>query len=232
MQELFDIPEEYDSMLQQGIALTGNDRHFFIHGRFDFLQQKLPVGFRPKLMLDYGCGTGDASAELASRFPQALVHGFDASAKAMAYASRSYQHSNLEFLLEKAPAPASYDLIFLNCVIHHIQPKQRALVMQEITSLLKPGGLLWIFENNPANPGTRWAMYRNPFDRGVVKVWPSQLENFMKQCGIEIHGKGFLFYFPQWLSWFRPMEKWLQNLPLGGQYAIWGSIKTSKGTKP
>lgn len=232
MQELFEIPGEYDAMLKQGIGLTGNDRHFFIRGRFDFLQNNLSPDFRPRKILDFGCGTGDASAELARRFPDAMVTGSDPAEKALNYGKEKHRARNLKFSSGEELSGESFDLIFLNCVIHHVEPDQRKSVIQEIVNLLNEGGQLWIFENNPANPGTRWAMYRNPFDQGVVKVWPSELKKLMLQGGVEITGKGFLFYFPQWLAWLRPLEKLLVKFPLGGQYVIRGIKSKSSEKRP
>jgi SAM-dependent methyltransferase len=220
MQELFDLPEEYNAMLQQGIALTGNDRHFFIHGRFDYLQKNLPVDFRPASILDFGCGTGDASAELAQRFPDSNVYGYDPAKNALAYAAKTHHHPNLTFLTGEELPGRTFNLIFLNCVIHHIQPKLRDETARELASLLAENGQIWVFENNPANPGTQWAMHRNPFDKGVVKIWPGQLKKLLRQAGLKLQGHGFLFYFPQWLAFMRPLEKLLSQVPLGGQYVI------------
>jgi SAM-dependent methyltransferase len=227
MQELFDLPESYEAMLQKGIGLTGNDRHFFIIGRFDYLQKIHGSNFAPAKILDFGCGTGDASAELARRFPDAKIFGYDPADKALEYARNKHKEVNVQFCARESLNEHAFDLIFMNCVIHHIDPLNRQEIVSEITKLLSRNGKIWIFENNPANPGTRWAMYRNPFDKGVVKVWPGELQRLFIQSGLQILGKGFLFYFPQWLAWFRPLEAFLHTLPLGGQYAIWAG-KTDK----
>ena len=219
MQELFDIPEEYEAMLNKGIGLTGNDRHFFIRGRFDFMGRFLK-NRPPETILDFGCGTGDASAELAARHPGAQVFAWDPAERALAFANDKHRYAGLSFISEETMLQMQFDLIFLNCVLHHIRPEHRQETVDKLAGLLSPGGSLWIFENNPLNPGTRWAMYRNPFDDGVVKVWPRQLGKMMKKAGLAIRGRGFLFYFPQWLAWFRPLEQFLHALPLGGQYAF------------
>lgn len=228
MNNLFDKPEEYEAMLHQGIALTGNDRHFFIRGRFDFMMKRGLSGLNPSQILDFGCGTGEASAELRSRFPDASVFGYDPAEKAMEYAREKHKMPGLSFIGDRQVREMKFDLIFLNCVLHHIVPEKRQETVSMLAGLLSPNGQLWIFENNPANPGTRWAMYKNPFDNGVVKIWPSSLRNMLKKAGLKERDHGFLFYFPQWLSFFRPLERFLTQLPLGGQYSFMAAIPNQK----
>jgi len=221
MQQLFDLPDQYDEMLKKGIGVTGNDKHFFINGRLDLLIQQLPGDFKANRILDYGCGTGATSKQLSSLFPNAKVIGTDISDASVLYAKRIHSADNLEFInftyLEKCEP---FDLVYLNCVLHHIEPKHRLTTMNQLFEVCKPKALIWIFENNPANPGTRLAMHTNPFDKGVIKIWPSELRNMMKLAGFEDFETTFLFYFPQWLSVFRPIESFLSKVPLGGQYAV------------
>jgi len=218
MQELFDIPEQYDAMLEKGIAATGNTKDFFIHGRLDHVQKVSPGLEEIKSILDYGCGTGQTSFELAGRFPKAKITGADLSEKAIQYANRCFERENLEFVSLGDLSSKTFDLVYLNGVIHHIKPNERESVFSDLYRSTADGGLIWIFENNPANPGTQWAMYANPFDKGVKKVWPSELSRSLRKAGFSVLQTDFLFYFPQWLSFLRPLEKGLIRFPLGGQY--------------
>jgi trans-aconitate methyltransferase len=221
MQQLFDLPEQYDEMLNKGIGVTGNDKHFFIKGRLNLLLQKLPRDFKPQRILDFGCGTGATSKELSTLFPEAIIVGTDLSDSSIGFAGNIYKADNLNFIefsnLQKCEP---FDLVYLNCVLHHIEPNHRETTMNQLFAICKSNSLLWIFENNPANPGTQLAMYTNPFDKGVVKIWAKELKNRMKSAGFEVLETNFLFYFPQWLSVFRPIEKYLQKLPMGGQYGV------------
>jgi ubiquinone/menaquinone biosynthesis C-methylase UbiE len=221
MQELFEIPEEYEAMLKKGIGLTGNDKHFFIRGRLDLLENKTSLKNAPKRILDFGCGTGATSENLLQRFPTSEIVGSDLSDAALNFAREKIQNQNIRFIaLDKLQEEAEFDLIYLNCVIHHVPVAQRQAVIDQLFSLLSATGTLWIFENNPANPGTRWAMYRNPFDKGVVKIWPFELKKLLQNAGLKTEAAYFIFYFPQWLSWFRPLEKFFLKIPMGGQYAL------------
>jgi len=59
---LFDLSAEYEQMLNQGIRLSGGDRHFFLIGRVRYLMGILPMDFRPKRILDFGCGSNFVQA--------------------------------------------------------------------------------------------------------------------------------------------------------------------------
>lgn len=75
-------------MLDQGIRLSGESRHFFLSGRVAALQRQLPEGIRPGRILDFGCGTGDTSHHLATVFPMADVVGVDDAAQNAAFVAR------------------------------------------------------------------------------------------------------------------------------------------------
>src|SRR5580658_6494073 len=84
---LFDKSAEYDLMLNQGLALSGEDKYFFIHVRYSDLVNNLPKGMKVKKILDFGCGTGDATLILKQYFPKAEITGTDTAANALKYAS-------------------------------------------------------------------------------------------------------------------------------------------------
>jgi 2-polyprenyl-3-methyl-5-hydroxy-6-metoxy-1,4-benzoquinol methylase len=112
MQELFEIPEDYEAMLKKGIGLTGNDKHFFIRGRLDLVEKKTSLEDRPKRILDFGCGTGATSENLRLRFPESEIVGSDLSEPALAYAREKIQNQNIRFIpLEKLQDEAEFDLI-------------------------------------------------------------------------------------------------------------------------
>lgn len=209
-------------MLDKGIGITGNDKHFFINGRLarvNFWTE--PFGFSEGNLLDFGCGIGDSTIKLSQLYPTSDIYGWDISSKAVDFARQKFPDSKVRFLNDLPSVDElKFDLIYLNCVLHHVEESARNSVIHQLYSHLAPNGLIFCFENNPANPGTQLAMYTNPFDKGVKKIWPNELLMRMKMAGFEILKTEFLFYFPQWLSIFRPIERWLYSLPLGGQYGV------------
>ena len=93
MEELFDKSAEYDEMLNRGISLSGEDKFFFIHGRFADLANNIPSGKKINAILDFGCGVGDATILLKKYFPNSTITGNDTAAEALKYAPRVSRHT-------------------------------------------------------------------------------------------------------------------------------------------
>jgi hypothetical protein len=85
---------------------------------------------------------------------------------------------------------------------------------------LRPGGFFAFWENNPWNPGTRWIMSRTPIDRDAITISPREARKLLHSADFRVLSVDSLFYFPRSLGWFRPLEKVLTRLPLGGQYLV------------
>lgn len=221
MEVLFDKSTEYDEMLNKGISLSGEDKYFFIRGRFLDLVENLPSGKKIENLLDFGCGVGDATLLMKQYFPEAVITGCDTAAKAIKYAShknsaegtiRYVEIKNFQFINE-------FDLCFINGVFHHIPLEHRASAIKIIYDSLKPGGLLALFENNPLNPGTRMVMSRIPFDKDAITLTSQETRRMLVSAGFKIKIKPrFLFYFPKALRFLRPLERFFIHFPLGAQY--------------
>jgi SAM-dependent methyltransferase len=219
---LFDLSDEYRHMLNQGIRLSGESQEFFIRGRLESLESRLPRDFVVRRVLDFGCGIGTATRHLAERFPNAEVMGVDTSVNALHYAQQRYGSERVRFRgLTELAQEGDFDLCFVNGVFHHIEPGIRTDAVQNIHRALRSGGRLALFENNPWNPGTRMVMNRIPFDRDAITLSPPQAKQLLRVGGFT---KPFinwsLFYFPRPLALLRFTERALSHLPLGAQYCV------------
>ena len=221
-EDLFDREDEYDAMLQQGLRLTGEDKSYFLRGRLDLLSSLLPPGRPPRRVLDFGCGTGDTTAELARRFPTADVVGIDTAERAVAHAQEIHGSNRVRFeVLSAAPPDGAFDLCYVNGVFHHIPPDARPEALALIRAALGPEGHLALFENNPWNPGTRLVMSRIPFDRDAITISPREGAALLRSHGFRVaHAPLHLFFFPSALRAFRFIEPRLRWVPLGGQYLL------------
>ena len=213
---------DYDAALAQGISVSGEDKDFFAHGRVAWLAKCLrEKSFRPKSVMDYGCGTGQAAPHLLGQLAAEKVLGVDVSEGLLAVARRDHGSARTEFLpLAKYEPAAQLDLVFCNGVFHHIPPAERAAAIDYVFRSLKPGGLFALWENNPWNPGTRYVMSRIPFDRDAITLSPPAARRMLSAGDFEILRTDSAFYFPRAVGFLRGLEPLLAKLPLGAQYQV------------
>jgi SAM-dependent methyltransferase len=222
---LFDLSSEYESMLNQGIRLSGEGMLFFLEGRLNVLGPRLRARGPISRILDFGCGLGYATQRLLEMFPEARVTGADTSENALEAARAQHGGPGIHYVtvaeLEGDPGP--YDLCYVSGVFHHIPPSERPAALALIRRLLRPGGTLALFENNPWNPGARMVMARIPFDRGAIMLSPLESAALLKQGGFEVLRTDSLFFFPRLLKGLRFFEPFLGWTRLGAQYVVLGS---------
>jgi len=213
---------QYEEMLNRGIRLSGENREFFIRGRLASRQARLPRDWRPRRILDYGCGIGTTAHCLTGLFGGAEVVGVDTSEKALAYATERYGSDRVRFRkLEDLATEDDFDLCYVNGVFHHIEPQNRIGVVAGIHRALRKGGRLALFENNPWNPGTRMVMSRIPFDRDAQTLSPREASRLVRAGGFtQRPAEWSLFYFPRQLAILRFAEAALDRFPFGAQYCV------------
>jgi len=213
----------YDEDLEKGLVLSGESASYFANGRVDSVKCYLDSkNQRIESIIEFGCGSGNNIHFLRKYFPQAWICGLDLSSKSMSVCKKRYaaddQISVEEIALHSPPPPV--DLVFVNGVFHHIHPEDHGVNLDYIQSILKPGGLLVIFENNPFNPGARWVMSRIPFDQDAVMVNPFHLLKQITSRNFVGSFLNFFFIFPKILAGLRRFEKRFINLPIGAQYGL------------
>lgn len=217
---------EYDAHLTRGLSLSGEGKEFFARGRLvaaaRYLRQARIV---PRRIVEFGCGIGTNLGILAEMWPESEVIGLDQSRESLRIARSLCLTERIRLMTpEDYPAhgASAVDWVFCNGVFHHIPVHEHGAVLRTIISMLRPGGALTIFENNPFNPGARWVMKRIPFDRDARMIVPYVLGRRMRRAGLDSVRCEFLFVFPRFASAFRPLERYLARLPLGAQYGALG----------
>jgi ubiquinone/menaquinone biosynthesis C-methylase UbiE len=162
-------------------------------------------------------------------FPQWQVNGIDVSEKSIAVAAcrklpnasfSVYNGSKTSF------ADESFDIVFVAGVFHHIHYDLHNILMKEIYRVLKKGGRLYLFEHNPLNPVTKHLVRTCVFDKDAKLLNSNYSIKLLKENKFHVNKKQFIIFFPRkgLLSKLIFLEKYMQWLPLGGQYFI-GAIK-------
>ncbi len=224
-ENLFDKSHEYEQMLDAGIQLSGETREWFMVERIRDLQAQLPPDFRPRRVLDFGCGIGDTAAHLAKVYPEAKVVGVDTAEEAIAHAREVHGGERISFRpLGELDAEPAFDLCYTNGVFHHIPPAEREGAVSLVHRAMASGGRFALVENNPWNPGARLVMSRIDFDRDAIMLWPRETRALLASGGFEeTTAPRFLFLFPRLLAFLRFLEPSLARLPLGAQYYVVGT---------
>lgn len=105
--------------------------------------------FKPKRILDIGCGLGHNMLPLAEAFPEATVIGIDAGAPMLRYGAaraNALGIKNVEFIQADAAsmnefADADFDWVQTTMFLHETGGKSIHKIFKEINRVLKPKGL-------------------------------------------------------------------------------------------
>lgn len=140
----------YDQHIVDKVAdfVDGNPR---VDAAWDTIQQWAPPA--PRAILEVGCGFGQISWLLATRWPDAQVAGFDISPRSIELAGKVFQRDNLSFAagqVEALDRTAGYDLIVLVDVYEHIGVADRPGFDASLGRLLATGGRLILTFPTPA----------------------------------------------------------------------------------
>jgi ubiquinone/menaquinone biosynthesis C-methylase UbiE len=215
--------EEYLAVHADNIKLSGEDPEYFARYKIDELRRRWTGSGRPEPMaaLDFGTGIGNSIPHLARAFPDAKLAALDVSQKSLEVAERRF--GGLADFIQgdggRMPfEDASFDLIFSACVFHHIDAAEHGAIFGELRRLLRPGGLMAIFEHNPVNPATRHIVATCPFDENAVLIRAGDLKRGQLDAGFRQVDVAYTAFFPGALRLLRPLEPHLAACPLGAQY--------------
>jgi SAM-dependent methyltransferase len=123
-----------------------------------WLKQNYP-DFKPKNILDIGCGLGHNTLPLAMGYPEAKVIGIDTGAPMIRYGharSVALGIQNVAFEqvnAEKLPYPdASFDWVQTTMFLHETSNSAMNNFIKEIHRILKPGGIMLHIEQPQYTP--------------------------------------------------------------------------------
>jgi len=116
---------------------------------------------------------------------------------------------------------ASFDIVTVVCVYHHVEPADRPALTADVSRVLKPQGLLCIIEHNPFNPVTQFVVWRHPVDAHAHLLAAGVMRRLAQAAQLEILTTRYFLLFPErFYSSLAGAEARLSSFPLGGQYAV------------
>lgn len=173
--------------------------------------------------LNFGSGIGASIAPFRQHLPAARLTCADVSESSLAMARAAHGDAAQYVWLAEGRLPladASIDGAFACCVFHHIPPEDHAAALAELRRVLKPGGLLMIYEHNPLNPLTVRAVNTCPLDENAILIGAPTLQRRCLAAGFTSSKHDYRVFFPAALKALRPAENLLRWLPLGAQYFV------------
>ncbi len=215
--------DNYRDAVQDSIAFIGQEMEFFTELKVSHLLRlaETRLGRLSGLqVLDVGCGAGFTDRLLEPKI--GTLHGVDVSQGLLERAAENnptvhYQHydgTTLPF------ADGSLDLAFAICVFHHVPEVDQQALICEMTRVVRPGGIVAIYEHNPFNPLTQLAVSRCEFDRGVVLLRRSGVTKLLSRAGLVPVTRDYIVFFPVRSPLLSRLERALRWLPLGAQHCV------------
>ncbi len=217
--------DSYRDEVDRAIAFGGQDVDFFAERKAELLERSARrlLGEPLELsVLDVGCGIGLVDGYLTHSFGS--VAGTDVSSAELEVARAANPHVSYTLSdSDRVPHEVdAFDVVFAACVLHHLNESDHAGFVAELARVVRPGGLVVVFEHNPLNPLTRLVVRRVAFDEGVRLLRSGSVVSLLESAGLEHVRWLYTTFVPLRGRLARRVEERLASLPLGAQYAVLG----------
>lgn len=204
------IAELYDSTLPSHVT------EHYLKKRLEFLERYFQGG----PVLDVGGGTGALAQRLRARGYD--VVGTDASLGMLRVFRSRTSTLPAGALASALPFPSeTFQGVFTVALLHHVaRPEEVRLSLSEMYRVLRKGGVLVVWDHNPANPYWPIIMKRVPQDSGDERLIPQrEICSGLRQAGatsMQVSQTGFVpdFVPPALLPPLQWLERVLEGLPL------------------
>lgn len=229
-----DYAKDYSQHVREAMAIHGGHDVFIeakAHHLIEIARQHF--GDTAELsVLDVGCGVGLIERYLVPRFRR--LCGVDIAVEAIREAKQTapeatfleYDGSTLPFRDDE------FDVAFAVCVLHHVAEADWQALMAEMRRVVRPGGLIAVFEHNPLNPVVRIIVSRCEFDRDAVLLRAGTAKRLFGRAGLGAIESRYILFFPWRARLWRTIERALFWLPFGAQYCVYGRKEDGPPTAP
>lgn len=225
---LFDAyADSYTDSVNRSISFLGVKVDYFTRVKVSYLLDILNAHFGRSehvTLLDVGCGVGQSHALLAPHL--ASLSGTDVSAPCIEKATAGnpgcayspYDGSRLPW------DDNQFDAASTTCVMHHVPPVQWPAFAAELARVVRPGGIVTVFEHNSFNPLTRRAVSSCPFDDDAVLLRQNRTKALLRDAGlVQVQSRAILTI-PPVGPLTRRIDLALGRLCLGAQYIAHGIV--------
>jgi ubiquinone/menaquinone biosynthesis C-methylase UbiE len=216
--------DEYRAMHAANIRLSGEDPEYFAEYKvIDIAAELARANIAARRALDFGAGVGYSVPFFARHLPSTRVTCLDVSRKSLEVGAARLGDAAEFTHFDGRTIPFSegtFDVALASCVFHHIPHEEHVALLAEIRRVLSPGGRLFVFEHNPLNPLTRYAVNTCEFDEHAKLVLAPTMRRRARDAGFAAAEVRYRIFFPHLLHRLRPLEARMTWLPLGAQYYV------------
>ncbi|CEL98382.1 unnamed protein product [Vitrella brassicaformis CCMP3155] len=141
----------------------------------------LPTVDKPRV-LDIGCGTGDSTALLQTKYQGAAVEGVDLSPHMIAVARYRYPHMEFHHAAGERTFfdNDTFDMVTMFAVSHELPKGVTFKILQEGLRILKPGGRFVLVDQDPESPIIRRQL--------ALPEITTYIEPYLKDwCTVDLH---------------------------------------------
>jgi ubiquinone/menaquinone biosynthesis C-methylase UbiE len=221
--------ETYDQAVNKAIAFSGLTVDKFITAKANDLIALIRSNFEsPKniSVLDVGCGIGNYHPQLASAVGS--VTGIDVSQACIERArSRNPSVDYDVYSGERLPyADHSFSVAYCVCVVHHVPPGSWQTFVNELARIVKPGGMVVIYEHNPWHPLTRKAVSDCAFDQDAVLIAMPRMRDLLRNAGCLRVSTRSILTLPPGPIISELLDALFSRLPFGSQYRALGFVRS------
>jgi 2-polyprenyl-3-methyl-5-hydroxy-6-metoxy-1,4-benzoquinol methylase len=217
--------QNYNAAVNASISFSGLTVDFFTRVKAEYIFSVLATQFDDVSrldLLDVGCGIGNCHSFFARKIR--TLAGVDVSSDCIVTAAkrnpwvdyRSYDGNRLPF------DDSQFDVAFTICVMHHVAPEQWASFVRELRRVVKPGGVVLVFEHNPYNLLTRHVVSNCVFDSDAVLLTAGQTQRLLKEAGFHGVEARYILTVPPANRILQKVDSLFGRLPLGAQYYAMG----------
>jgi SAM-dependent methyltransferase len=221
-------PDEFDrhastyrDEVARSIRFVRRSHDFFAQRKAEYLVELTRCHVAPTetcSVLDVGCGVGVLEPFLIPEFGS--VDGLDIAANAVARAAAGFPAAMFTaYDGGRFPyADDTFHVAFAACVVHHVDDEDRPAFVAEMRRVVRADGLVVVFEHNPFNPLTRFAVGRCEFDEGAHLLTRRTTERLLAATGLVKIESAYIITHTSTAPRLRDLERALRRVPLGAQY--------------
>ena len=216
--------DEYLALQTASVRLSGEGPEYFWRYKVvDLARACAEAGLRAGVVLDFGAGVGNSVPYLRELFPAARITCLDVSRKSLAVGEQRFPGAAEFTWFDGGRIPFdddTCDAALVACVLHHVEAAEHVRILEELKRVVRPGGMVMVYEHNPYNPVTRKVVRECAYDEGVTLMTPRTLIERFHAAGMPRTEMRYRVFFPRALAALRPLEGMLGWLPLGAQYYV------------